>query len=498
MSELDDQVFESNDAPGAPEPVEAYDPNATVAMSSEEIAAMNAAPEQLPFYGAEDTPETQEAPVYDGLDGPMKSRQPISLDDIHAARDDGNPSAEDAYESVSLEKQEEGNAFANFTKMAAEGAGVAGETIIKGYEAMREVHRASKEHSGAVSQMQEIEKELEESLAEYNRRMDTENNYDSIMAEQTVAFEAARTQRDSIQANIDALNAERNNLAARLEQMKTDHDNEIRPFKNLMDSSRSRAEDASRALADARRGLKNAENLVADSTTQRDARTAAAAKAVDNARARLAELQTTLEQLSADPENNAPAIENVNAAIAAEQGHYATAQQELNTVNIEMQRSMESAQAPLFTQKQSLEAAESANESARAEAQARKEDFDRMAADFETAEETLDNAVVEREMKIRNITKDLDAAQKLMDAAQDIIDDVTNVHSTPEITANLAQLIAEDRDALEVQRIHVENLAQMEKSLRESTKTHRLVFIGVIVAAVLLVILILWLVFFNK
>jgi predicted nucleic acid-binding Zn-ribbon protein len=408
--------------------------------------------------------------------------------------------SEDAKAEEGAPDEKGGNRIAGFGRKAASaakgGANVASKSIFDGYSAMREVHNASKQHSSARAHLEEIQTEIDESTRELDHRTDYYTRYDEIVAEQTDELADANKEHEDVQATIDELNREHEELSDKLTEMKKQHEQELRPFKELMDSSRERADDAARSLTEAKRSVKIAENQVNDLTARRDSRLANANRTIDNARSRLAELQTNLEKLRADPATKPEAIEEVNADILTEQNHLKSAQKEVDDVTAEMQRATENAQSHLWTQKQSLESAERANNTAKADASRRHDDYEKKRQDAETQEAVLDNAVVEREMKIRDAKKDLEAAKKRIDAAQDVLDEAEDIHAHPEEIERLKALIADDKAALEVQQQQVDGLAKAERSLRDRTRTQRSVFIGVIIAAAVIIILVVWLLFF--
>lgn len=403
------------------------------------------------------------------------------------------PATMEEYERESQEPAAEGVAGIGRNVMDAAAAGAA--SIRDGFEALKDVRRASREHSNARSHLAQIEEELAESRSELEHRVHVETNYDAIVAEQSAIIAEATDERNEAQARIDVLSEEKADLGRQLEQMRQQHEQELRPYKDLVDSSRSRADDANRSLSEARRAARSAENQVNDLTSRRDSRLSTANKAVDNAQLRLSELRTHLNELQADPATRPEAIEEVNATILAESAHLRAAEEEVAEVTAEMKRTVENAQAHLWTQRQSLESAERANESARAEAARRREEYDRMLRDAETSEAVLDNAMVERDMGIRDVTKTLDAATKRMTDAQAILDDANEINSTPHLTQQLREIIASDEAALEVQQRQVESLAEAEREVRERTRGQRIVFYVAVAAAALVVILILWLIF---
>ena len=98
-------------------------------------------------------------------------------------------------------------------------------------------------------------------------------------------------------------------------------------------------------------------------------------------------------------------------------------------------------------------------------------------------------------MRIRDVTKELKAAQARVDAAQALIDEANDIHSTPDATRELEQRVSDEKAALEVQQQQVDQLAETERSLRERTRQERAIVIAIIVAVAAIVLLVLWLVF---
>jgi len=377
----------------------------------------------------------------------------------------------------------------------AAGAAETSRTFIEGLSAMRDVSRAKRDHNAARSKRDALKVSIEEMQAELEHRTDIERNYDAIMAEQGDALARATAEFKDAEERIKALNAQRERLSDQLAKLKVDNEARLRPYKNLMDSTKSRAEDTSRVLKEAQRAVRKAESALADANSRRDAQVSLANRAVDNANARLARLNEELASLTSAGSADTDAISQVQQSIANEQIHLATARSEVQSTTDETQRAVDSAQAHLLTQQQSLEVAERTNESARQEAEQRRTEYERLYQDAQTDEATLDNAVVEREMGVREVTKEQLAAQDRMEAAQALIDEANDIHATPDKTQNLRDDITSALAELDAQGERVRELADAERDLRESTKRSRTVFKVIIGVAVLVVLLVLWLVF---
>ncbi|MBR3384476.1 MAG: hypothetical protein IKG69_04625 [Atopobiaceae bacterium] len=368
-------------------------------------------------------------------------------------------------------------------------------TFVEGISAMRDVSRAKREHNAARSRLEALKVSIEEMQAELNHRTDIERNYDTIMAEQGEALARAHAEFDDAQERIDALNAQHARLSDQLAKLKVDNEARLRPYKNLMESTRSRAEDTSRALKEVQRAVKDAESALAKANSLRDSQVSRASRDVDNANARLARLNEQLASLSSAAQPDTATIEQVKQSIANEQIHLSTARSEVQATRDEAQRAVDSAQAHLLTQQQSLDIAERNNEAARKEAEERRAEYERLYQDAQTDEAKLDNAVVEREMGVRDVTKEQLAAQDRMDAAQALLDEANDIHSTPDKTQRLRSDITAALADLDAQSEKVRSLAGAERDLRESTKRSRAIFMAIVGAALLVVLFVLWLIF---
>ena len=379
----------------------------------------------------------------------------------------------------------------------AGGASAAGRTLREGYSAMVDVHRAAREHSAARSSLEELRRETEERQAELAHREDVEGRYDELVAELEGRIKDAEDELSATEGRIAELEGERDDLSAELKEMKERHEREIRPYRELMESAQGRAEDAAKLLSEAKRSAKNAETQLNGLTERRDSRISALNRSAENSKARLEELNSNLERIKADPDAKPEAAGEVEAAIMTEQAHLEEAQRKVDEVADEMKRSVDSAQTHLWTQRKSVEEAERANDAAKAEAQIRREDHDKMRQDAETDEAVLDNAIIEREMGLRDANQERDAISERLEADRAELDDARDIHATPERTRQVRDQIVENQASMEAKQREVDDLAATERSLRESTRGQRGAFMGVVVAAALVVVLLVWLIFLR-
>lgn len=368
-------------------------------------------------------------------------------------------------------------------------AGV-GAHFSDGISALRAVSRAKREHSAARSRLRELTSSIasDEELLEH--RHDVEAHYQTIVSQQSAELADAQETRSQATAKIEQLNQRKGSLTAQLERMKSTHEQERRPYKNLMESSKGRADDAGSALASARRAVKAAEAQVNEATGERESRIASANRSVDGAQQRITQLTSELGQIQADPAADPAAVESLQHTLNQERINLQNAKNKVLSVTAETQDAVAEAQNRVFTCRQAVTQAEAAAEEAKAQAHKHREAYDRMAEEHRAQEAALNKEIVDCEVALREAQKDLDRAQERIEDAQFILQDAEEIHDTPETTRMLEERVASTRSTIEEQQREVDTLASQEKSVRSTTRTKRLVFFGIVAAIAVLILLI--------
>ncbi len=388
----------------------------------------------------------------------------------------------------------------DFGRKAAATAGgaasVASQTLLDGYSAIRDVHRASKEHNAARNNLAKLNQHIDEQKAELAHRQEVEQTYDELVPSLEARIRSITERLTEIDAHIITLQEEHEDLSSRLKEMKEQHEHELHPYRDLMDSAKSRTEDTQKLLAEIRRSSKNAESQLKNLTERRDASVSALNRSAENARTRINELKANLRATKNDSSAKPGTADELEAAIATETEHLRITQEKIDAITQEMKRSIDSAQMHLWTQRQSAEEAERAHETAKAEAQIRREDYEKMRQDAESEEAVLDNAIVERNTDLRDARKQREDTQTELDETKAELAEAHDIHATPEATVQLRDAIAKSETEFKDKQREVESLATAERRLRERTRLQRRIFIGVVVAAVLIVALVVWLIAF--
>ena len=433
----------------------------------------------MPFTAAKDVDfVSDEAPQADPDELADDDFAPYELPGEGPEDEDAPDETEDAL----VKAEENASALANS----------ASQQLMEGLEAVRNVRALSRQHADARAQLETLRRELDDAMAILDHRVEIERNYQQIVADQTAQIQAAQGSIDTAKERSAALNSERQQLSARLTALKAEHEETLRPYKNLMDTTKGRADDAAVALADARRAVKSGESAANDATRKRDSRVSAANRAVDNAQERLRRVQTELDKLQGDPDAPITALPKMRDELVAERAHLDDAREEVEKVTAETQQAVEEAQARLFGLRQTLEAAERVAEEAKREASERRGEYDRLYKEARAAEDEISTAIKERTAAITELESTIDEIDDQLDGLQIILDEANDIHETPEVTAQLRERITAGQAELERQDREVKNLAQSVRHLRESTRGKRIAFFAAVAAVVLVAILLIW------
>ena len=381
---------------------------------------------------------------------------------------------------------------------AAGAARNASAAMAEGFSALKNVAAASREHSGARAQLREMQNAFDQDKAELDHRLDIETNYTRIVSAETAELQDAQGVADNATATIEALSQERDNLNNQLSSLKAENEQMLRPHKTLVESTRSRADDTSRILGDARRAVKDAESQADEAARRREQSIASANRALDSAQERLRKVQEDLKALQDNPGSALSAIFDLRGEVAQETASVEAARADIQTVTLDSQYAVDAAQQQLFTLRQTLETAENDYETAKNEAEERRAEYDRLHKECMQKEQALQREIDNRVAGIDEAEDVLRGAEDRITEAKGLLDEANEIHSTPEVTEALLASVNQQKAAIEAQQAHIQELATSEKSLRESTRGKRFLFIGVIAGAVILLIVILWLIFGPK
>ena len=396
---------------------------------------------------------------------------------------DGGAYDDEAYDDATDEQPEE----SGFSR-ASDAAREAHRSLRSGIEAFRSVREASQRHSSARDELRNMREQLDGHIAELQHRIDIEQHYPQIISEQNKELKEATDLFQKSQERAVELDAERADLESQLSVMKTRHEDKLRPYRNVAESTKGRADDAARSLAEAKRAVKAAEGNLQEKTKRREQRIASANRAVDTARERQRKLQTELETAQGNSESSPAALERLQNELTSVQTHLDIAISDVPLVTEEANRSVEEAQQKLFNQRRLLEQAERKADAAKKEANDRRAEYDALLKDAQEEEKVLSERIKVDVAASEQAHKDQQDAEKRIAAAKAMLDEAEEIHSTPQKTIDLRNLIAREQTDLDVQQDAVDELAAHEKELRRGTLKQRLLVVAAGVAILAMII----------
>lgn len=399
-----------------------------------------------------------------------------------AAGQDGGAEDEDA---AHMEEASDEDASERAQEIAAKAAGAAlgaakgaASTLRAGAFALRDVRNASRQSADARAQAKKIDEALESDQEVLDHRKEIESSYASIVERQSRIVADAKARAASARQRFEGLGEEHTALLADLDELKAANASELRPYKRIAETAKGALDDASRSLSEAKRAVRTAEGQVRDASDRREQSVSSANRALDNAQARQLRVQDDLKRLQAQP-GSPSAIAKMQSENVAALARVEAARAEVDRATREGQASVENAQTHLWTQNQSLEAAQREASAAKSKYDEQKADLDRRMKDAEGKEAELQRRIDQKKKAIEELEDDIKEADEAQAEAQGLIDEAELIHSTPEETARLEHAIAARRIELQQASAEVELYETTEKALRKQTRLQRFALIGV-------------------
>ena len=417
-------------------------------------------------------------PAHDQEETPMAAGQ----DGV--AKGEGADDAEEASgENASERAQEIAAKAAGAALGAAKGAA---STLRAGAFALRDVRNASRQSADARAQAKKIDEALESDQEVLDHRKEIESSYASIVKRQSRIVADAKARAASARQRFEGLGEEHTALLADLDELKAANASELRPYKRIAETAKGALDDASRSLSEAKRAVRTAEGQVRDASDRREQSVSSANRALDNAQARQLRVQDDLKRLQAQP-GSPSAIAKMQSENVAALARVEAARAEVDRATREGQASVENAQTHLWTQNQSLEAAQREASAAKSKYDEQKADLDRRMKDAEGKEAELQRRIDQKKKAIEELEDDIKEADEAQAEARGLIDEAELIHSTPEETARLENAIAARRIDLQQASAEVELYETTEKALRKQTRMQRFALIGAVALIVAII-----------
>ncbi len=427
------------------------------------------------------------------LDDPVETG--ASVDDVPEAEVESLP---DDAEAVDVDAESESGSEKKPLTMASDAARGAQESLMAGIAAFKSVREASQMHSSARETLRSMQEALEDHTLILQHRIDVEQHYPQIVAEQTAELQEAQEALLDANERAQSADADRADLESKLTIMKNRHEDELRPYRNVAESTKGRADDTARTLANAKRDVKDAENKLSDATRRRDQQIAAANREVDTAQERVRKLQSELDDMQSSDKDSPDAITMQQSELTSAKAHRDAAAAKVPVVTEEMRVAVETAQTRLFDQRQALTQAERNAEAAKKEANERRAEYDKLLKKAQEEERALSEQIRLRVTASEQARKDASEAQTRIDDAQEVLDEAEEIHATPQETIALREQVSREQADYDRQLDAVEELAENERELRRGTLKQRLILIAGIALVLIIVIAIIVAIVMNR
>lgn len=387
-----------------------------------------------------------------------------------------------------------GQAADAIIKAARSTAEAGSRSINEGISALREVSAAKHAHATSREQLEDLETELARKTEALAHRREVEQNYDEIIRVQSAEVSDAAAKLAEAQTLEAQLLGEQAARAGELSRLKEQNEERLSPYHKLMDEAKAALVAAQGAQAQAKRALKTAQSQAESSSRSSDSRAAAANRAVESAQAKLQRLQDQQAEMRRAGKASEKDLADISGKVTTALAQLERARAEVQNAQAEGSQAAEIAQTHLYTQRTSLEQAESDLAAAKAAEQQRREEYERLRREADEGEKALEQQVSELEGKLAEARHSQELALGRSDAAKAAIEEAEQIHATPGDTERLAQEVLELEGNSRSQRIEVERLSRELHQTRERTQRQRIIFFVLVAAAALVLILILRLV----
>ncbi|WP_294517647.1 hypothetical protein [Atopobium minutum] len=478
---LADKSHEADTAIAKPD----TNPGTNLDAESATPMAIEPAPKPEPPTALEPEPESEPATTAESAAMQVKPTEK-PLDDVAATINKTISSVANSINKDDLTKFA-GKARETISSGASQGA----NTVMEGFEAVRDVRRAVKQTNAARTRLKQVQDELAENSALLAHREEVAQNYTDIIDNQTTLRIEAQNHMKKLSQIIADKQAEEEKLRQKLATLRETHRQDLRPHKAKLEQAQDKVDEATKAVADAKRALKLAESQHKDVVGRRDEEINYVKQSIEKSTAHIEELNDELATLTASDSADKNALKHTRKAIAKEERALDRFHNDIADVTEQHRRAIENALTHLYTQRNSLDFAQETLEDAKREADERKANYDKLFKDAHGRESEVDKQIAALTKAITDTQKQLDDATARRDNAQSLIDEAKEIHATPELTEELRNTISDTQAAIEVQQRQVQNLEKREAKLREKTKQQRYIFIGVLCAAGFIILLVL-------
>lgn len=358
--------------------------------------------------------------------------------------------------------------------------------FVSGAQATVSVVQATRKQQEIQAKVNEIKTQITNDQTSFEHRRAIEDNYDNLVKDYLNKQEREKTAASLLTKEIEQINAKVKHQETSLNALIAKHEEELRPYKELMDSSKGRNDDSARVLADAKRDVKVADQALAAAVKRRDQQISNAHHNVDSARERLTRVEAGLSRLQQDPNSTAAAISKMQGEVITERAHLDAAIKDVDRISNEEQQSVNAAQDRYNLQKQACERANTHYMNAQAEAREHREEYEALYKDKKSEETQLKDVLDAVKKDLKQKQQSLKETHDRLADIQAALDEAHSIHATPEMTRTLYTKIQQETNLLSEYQQTSERLGQHARDLRKRTRLQRIIFVTLVLVIIVL------------
>ncbi len=399
--------------------------------------------------------------------------------------------ASDIDTAEASERQPENNAARTVSALFAEGVA-----------SMKEMNAAHRAHSEARDELERLDNTIEARKQELEHRLDITSRYAEIVTQASQRKDDADQKKAAAEARQAEIAAKIAELKAKLEKMREEDTVIERRLKSALDAAEDKERSARESGKRLQRRLDDAQTNLDRAVKERDDGIAAAQRAVKSAESHLATLNAEYIEIQRNPSANSAGYSvrkrELEDEISDATEALRNAKNDVPRVEDETQAAIANAHAAVSEAERPIASAREAFDAVAAAADRARDAYGDAKDGAEKRQKELRSTISDGEKAAKAQQRAAEEAQREADAAQADIDEANDIHAHPEITDALAHALEADRAEREERIVEVEQLAAVEKGVRERTRGARVRLTLAIGGIVLVIVLMLIWTFFAK
>ena len=365
----------------------------------------------------------------------------------------------------------------------------------EGMASMKEVNAAHRAHTEARNELDRLDAVIASRELELDHRRDVESRYDEIIQSETTRKSRAEQERAEAERRRAEIASKVDELKKQLEIMRDQDATTERRLKSALEAAEDKERSSRESGRRLQRRLDDAQANLERTVKEREEGIAAAEQAVKSAEAHLSTLNSEYAEIQRNPSANPAGYSVRKRELEVEISDAAealrNAKGDVPRIESEMQAAIEEARASVKETERPIAQAKEAFSAIATEADRARDAYSEAKENAEKRQKDLRSKISDHEKAAREQERTTQNAQQDAEAAQAALDEANDIHAHPEATIALANAREADRAEREEHMREIEELAAVEKTVRERTRGARLrlmlAIAGIVLVAVLMI-----------